>query len=274
MGEDLVSVLLPVHRDNPFLESAIKSILDQDYPYLEILFLDNSREGLDVKAWLKFRNFRYIKVPGEFGLSETLNVGILESTGVFLLRMDYDDVCMPTRVSQQVKFMQDSPEIGISGTFAKVIGSSIDSNVKPGEIISRPSNPDLIDEYLLYKNPLIHPTVIMRKSLILKYRLTYNKKFNSAEDLDLWTRASKYFPIGNIPKPLLHYRIHASQYSRLDGINSRLQSAIIRSRHSARIIFTTRALRNKASRVLVKNFILIVKLRFLKILSGQFKKFG
>lgn len=274
MAEDLVSVLLPVHRDNPFLDPAIMSILNQDYPNLEILFLDNSNEGLDVSAWSKYTKFRYIKVPGNFGLSETLNVGIRESAGVFLLRMDYDDLCMPRRIREQVKFMENNPEIGISGTFAEVIGSSIDSNVKPGEIISRPINPDLINEYLLYKNPLLHPTVIMRKSLVTKYHLTYNKKFDSAEDLDLWARASKYFQIGNIPEPLLQYRIHGSQYSRQDAINSRLQSAIIRSRHSVRIALTSKSLRTKASRVLVKNLIIIMRLKYVKMRSSQFKKFG
>lgn len=274
MAQDLVSVLLPVHRENPFLASAIQSILDQDYSYLEILFLDNSIEGLNVEAWKESTKFRHIKVPGSFGLSETLNFGILQSTGVFLLRMDYDDVCQPNRVREQVDFMQSHPEIGISGTFAEVIGSSIDSNVKPGDVIERPTNPDLIAEYLLYKNPLIHPTVIMRKSLISKYKLTYNKKFDSAEDLDFWARASRHFPIGNIPQPLLRYRIHTSQYSRLDGVNSQLQSATIRRRHALRVFLTSKELRTKALRVFVKSLLLTLRLKFITIFKEKFRKFG
>ena len=120
MAQDLVSVLLPVHRENPFLASAIQSILDQDYSYLEILFLDNSIEGLNVESWKESTKFRHIKVPGSFGLSETLNFGILQSTGVFLLRMDYDDVCQPNRVREQVDFMQSHPEIGQRGDLSRI----------------------------------------------------------------------------------------------------------------------------------------------------------
>jgi len=273
MSDDFVSVLLPVHRENPYLATAIQSLIEQDYQQLEILFLDNSRDGIAEEVWKVSTKIRYIKVPGDFGLSETLNVGIKESTGVFILRMDYDDISLPQRISEQVRFMQANPNIGISGTFAVTIGTNIDSNVKPGEIITRPTNSEDINEYLLYKNPLIHPTVIMRKSLITKFKLIYNKNFDSAEDLDFWARASKFFPIGNIPKPLLQYRIHESQYSRIDGVNSRLQSAIIRSRHASRVVFLHHSLRQKAIRALVRNILLIIKLKFLLSTTRKFRKF-
>lgn len=273
MIEDLVSVLLPVHRNNPYLEEALQSLINQDYPNIEILFLDNSKDGLSPEMWNKSNKIRHIKVPGEYGLSETLNIGIRESAGVFIVRMDYDDVSLPSRVREQVKFMQANEQIGISGTFAQVIGKGIDLNVKPGEIIHRPTNPNALMEYLLYKNPIIHPTVIMRKSLLSKYDLRYNKKFDSAEDLDFWARAVRFFPIGNLAIPLLKYRIHESQYSRLDGINSRLQSAIIRSRHATWVLLTNKDLKTQAAKALVKNLLVVIKLRTSKLISRSFTKF-
>ena len=273
MTNELVSVLLPVHKDNPYLEEAIQSLLEQTYKNIEILFLDNSQNGLDKKIWNKSSKIRHIKLPGNFGLSETLNAGINESRGTFLLRMDYDDVCSSDRIYEQLKYMREHPEVGVCGSFAEVIGMDIDSNIAPGEIINRPTNPDAIIEYLLYKNPLLHPTVLMRSSMIAKYKLTYRKKFDSAEDLDLWARCAKKFKLGNVGLPLIQYRIHESQYSRVDGINSQLQSAVIRRRHSVWVMFHRSLLRKKAVKEFLKNSLKILRLRYIIFFSGGFKKF-
>ena len=273
MSGELVSVLLPVHKDNPYLSEAIDSILRQDYENFEILFLDNSAKGLSEDLWRTSKKIRYIKVPGQFGLSETLNVGIDESRGSFLMRMDYDDLCAPNRISTQLNFLLSRPEMGICGSFAEVIGSNIDRNVSPGEVIRRPISPDEIVEYLLYKNPLIHPTVFMRKSLILKYKMRYRKKFDSAEDLDFWSRSVKHFQLGNVDLPLLKYRIHESQYSRVDGTNSKLQSAIVKQRHAFWVLLHRRDLAFKAAKVILKSSISIAQLYFLKKMSSTFNKF-
>lgn len=273
MTNELVSVLLPAHKDNPYLEEAIQSLLEQTHKNIEILFLDNSKDGLDEKVWNKSSKIRYIKLPGKFGLSETLNAGINESRGTFLLRMDYDDICSPNRIYEQLRYMQEHPEIGVCGSFAEVIGMDIDSNVVPGEIIKRPTNPDAIIEYLLYKNPLLHPTVLMRSSMIAKYKLSYRKKFDSAEDLDLWSRCAKNFDLGNVGLSLIQYRIHESQYSRIDSVNSQLQSALVRRRHSAWVIFHKKPLRKKALKVFLKNSLKILNIKYSILFRSGFRKF-
>jgi glycosyltransferase involved in cell wall biosynthesis len=273
LTEELVSVLLPVHKDNPYLEMAIQSLLEQTYTNVEILFLDNSQKGLPEKIWNKSKIIRHIKISGNFGLSETLNAGIAESRGEFILRMDYDDICTPNRIHEQVKYMKEHPEIGVCGSFAEVIGINIDSNVKPGEIIKRPTEPDSIIEYLLYKNPFLHPTVLMRRSMITRYGLQYRKKFDSAEDLDLWARCARNFGLGNIASPLIQYRIHESQYSRIDGINSQLQSAVIRRGHAAWVIVHKKHLRKKALKAFIKNSIKVLRLKHAVLFQDSFKKF-
>ena len=274
MHSDLVSILIPVHKENPFLREALKSLLDQSYKNIEILFLDNSVAGLDPTIWEVSKLIRYIKVPGEYGLSQTLNVGIKESLGVYIARMDYDDVSYINRIHEQVKFMNLNTNVGICGTFAEVIGLSIDRNVKPGQIITRPTQPESIVEYLLYKNPLLHPTVMMRRELVLKYGLQYREKFDSAEDLDFWVRAVKYFDIANIPIPLIKYRIHESQYSREDGINSQFQGAAIRIRHSFWLVLNFKGHRLKAAKALLKNATKFIRLFFQVKKKSNFKKFG
>jgi hypothetical protein len=54
---------------------------------------------------------------------------------------------------------------------------------------------------------------MMRKSLLDRYRLRYDEKIGFSEDWELWQRAAAYFPLANIPKYLLNYRIHEQSVS-------------------------------------------------------------
>ena len=55
------------------------------------------------------------------------------------------------------------------------------------------------------RTPFVHPSVMMRKDLIVKYNLYYDSNYFT-EDYELWSRAIKYFPIANINQILLLYR--------------------------------------------------------------------
>jgi hypothetical protein len=115
---------------------------------------------------------------------------------------------------------------------------------------------------------------MMRRELVLKHGLHYREKFDSAEDLDFWVRAVKYFDIANLPIPLIKYRIHESQYSREDGINSQFQSAAIRMRHAFWVVFNFKGHRAKAAKAVLKNAIKFIRL-FLQVKKkSNFKKFG
>lgn len=169
---------------------------------------------------MKDERIKYHKLPEELGLAETLNYAMAVAGGKYLARMDYDDVALPSRISEQVKFMEENPEIAISGTFISIIGDSIDKKVLPGEIVKRAVVHEEIELKLLTNNAFFHPTVIFRLSEMRKKALRYQAKYNSAEDLDLWIRASRVVRLANLEKVLLQYRLHPNQYSRLDGETS------------------------------------------------------
>lgn len=228
----LVSITFPIHRYHEYAEEALASILNQDYKEIEVLFLDNSDSGVSEFFDLSNRAIRYLRLPRTFGLSETLNVAIHEARGIYLARMDYDDISLPNRISKQVDYMEENPFVSISGTSILVIGDSIDDNATPGKILSRPTSHHDLKLSLISKNAFFHPTVMFRLSDIRKENLFYRPKYDSAEDLDLWSRASQKLHLGNLDVPLLKYRLHSNQYSRIDGANSNLIAIRVKMRHT------------------------------------------
>jgi glycosyltransferase involved in cell wall biosynthesis len=270
----MISVLLPVHRSGIYLADAIQSIVNQSFSDFEILFLDNSEHGLSEEEWNLSEKIRHIRLPREYGISEALNAGIIESSSKYVARMDSDDISKQNRFELQVSYMESHPNISILGGGIEVIGADLDANVRVGDTVLRSIESAKMQEYLLYKNPIFHPTVIIKREDLIKNNLFYNKKYDAAEDLDLWMRASHKVLIANLDQVVLNYRIHPSQYSREAGINSQFLAAKLRIRHSMWMIFFRPLSSIQAFKVLLKNFQTLAILGRAYKNRPTFNKFG
>lgn len=235
-SESLVSITFPIHGDHQFAQEALNSLLCQTYPNIQIMFLDNSLNGLRRIFDFTDERIDYFRLPAHWGLAETLNFAIDNARGKYLARMDYDDISMPSRIMEQLIFMDENPNVVISGTNIRVIGNAIDRNVKPGQEVKRKFNHDEITNSLLTNNAFFHPTVIFRLEEMKKAKLRYRKSYDSAEDLDLWCRASRVVKLANLDKALLQYRLHPNQYSRLDGSTSNFKANKVRVSHAIWLI--------------------------------------
>lgn len=268
-----ISVLFPAHRVNPFMAEALRSIMNQSFKDFEVLFLDNSVEGIDPANWNFDDRIRHIKLNSRFGLAETLNAGIAISDAEFLARMDYDDISHPERFAKQIQFLETNQDISILGTGAKVIGMDIDDHAKYGDSLRRPHNPSEIVGYLLEKNPLIHPSVMFRSNFFHISSIRYRRSYDGAEDLDFWTRASHVVGIANLDEDLLEYRIHPGQFSREDSLNSVQLALRCRIRHAAWIIIHRPELRLRAIKALARGIIKFVRHYPAMLKTQKFSKF-
>jgi glycosyltransferase involved in cell wall biosynthesis len=268
----LVSVTFPIHKFNEYANESLTSILNQSYKNIEVMFLDNSQNCLQSYFDLSDKRLKYFKLPASFGLAETLNFAIEYATGKYLARMDYDDISATNRICEQVKFMELNKDIAISGTKIEIIGESIDKNVTPGQVVSRELIHEDIVKNLSSKNAFFHPSVIFRLSEIRKYNLRYRASHDSAEDLDLWTRACRVVRLANIDLALVKYRLHPNQYSRLDGDNSNYIANKIRLRHTIWLIKSGKIQFYLGSKTVIRMFLKLI----LTMLQSRkrFKKFA
>jgi glycosyltransferase involved in cell wall biosynthesis len=209
----LISVVMPVYNAEKYLTEAIESILEQTYEYFEFIIIndgstDSSSIIIDSYAEIDSR-IRHVKNKNQ-GISLSLNDGINIAKGEFIARMDADDISLSTRFEEQVKFMENNPEIGVCGTWAKLIG-----DIKDGEYNRPPSNHDELKIRLLFSVCFVHPSVMMRRSLLIKTNNLYDPNFTSAQDYDLWSRLETHTNFSNIPKTLIKYRVLKNSVSAL-----------------------------------------------------------
>lgn len=129
-----------------------------------------------------------------------LNLGLKESSGKYIARMDGDDIALPERFRLEVEFLEKHPNVVVVGGAMNII----DGNESVVGERSYPENPKT---FAIYRSPLAHPTVMMRKDLC-DMGFTYNENLKKAEDLDLWLRyIKKGFKIRNLKERLLNYRV-------------------------------------------------------------------
>ncbi len=205
MSNIKVTVLMPVYNGERFLREAIESILGQTFKDFEFLIINDGSSDNTVSIIQSYKDPRIRLVNNErnLGLIATLNRGISLAEGEYIARMDCDDISMPKRLQRQMDLMGKKKDVGVCGTWSKLIGDS------SGEMCIVPVDHNSIYCALLFESRMVHPSVMFRKSFLDKCEIKYSPEYVAAEDYELWSRAIRQTHFENIPEPLLQYRIHA-----------------------------------------------------------------
>ena len=141
-----------------------------------------------------------IPLEQNVGLGNALNIGLKECNYDFVARMDTDDICMLDRFEKQIKFFENN-DVDIIGSYC----IEVDEYGDRGNLRKMPlTYKDIYDN--LFTCPLIHPTVMFKKSIIEKVG-GYDKALTRRQDYDLWFKCAKAgAKFANIDEPLLLYR--------------------------------------------------------------------
>ena len=203
----LVTVLLPVYNAEKFLSEAIDSILNQTYQNFEFLLINDGSTDTSRAIILNYTDsrIRYLENEKNIGLIHTLNRGIAEAKGSYIARMDADDVSRVDRFIKQVDFLESNPSYGMVGSWCSVINSS--------KKIEYHTSHASLQFALLNYCCFVHPSVMLRKSVLTENQLYFDSNFVHSEDYELWTRLLTITKAANLPEYLLSYREHENQIS-------------------------------------------------------------
>lgn len=223
-----VTVLMPVYNGEKYLKEAIDSILNQTFTDFDYLIInDGSTDSTDsIISGYSDSRIKYIKNEENIGLIKTLNIGFAMIESEYIVRMDADDISFPKRLEKQVNYMINHPDIAVLGTAA--IHFRNDSILKKTKTITRP---DRIRSRLLFSCSLIHPSVIIRNSIIKENQYCYNEEFNAVEDFGLWQKISFNHDISNTKETLIYYRINH------EGVSSQAEKNIARRDESHKRVY-------------------------------------
>ena len=212
------SVLMSVYyKENPlFLSDALNSVYSQTVKPTEVVLVQDGpliKELYDViDSWKNKLNIVDVIMTSNVGLGEALNQGLQLCSYELVARMDTDDIALPTRFEKQIAAF-DSQNIDVCGSWI----SEFDHD--PSTILSIRQVPEYhadITKFARSKNPMNHPSVMFKKTTIVKVGGYQNVLY--FEDYYLWLSLIKNgATLYNIPSPLVHMRAGFNQLSRRSG---------------------------------------------------------
>ena len=114
-SQPLVTVIIASYNHAPYIEQSIQSVLDQTYPNIELLVIDDGSPDDSVERIQRLQHAHGFdfRVQQNQGLTNTLNGVIARAKGSLIVPFGSDDIMMPDRIAVQVAYMDGKPEVGI-----------------------------------------------------------------------------------------------------------------------------------------------------------------
>ena len=200
---ELLSVVIPTHNRPNRLRDAVRSVLDQDYPHLELVVVDDGSEAstADMLDELAAGDSRVLVVSHDRpqGASAARNAGLAVACGELVGFCDDDDVWLPGAATATVAALGRS--IGVVYGFHQVLIEAT------GRLVNfRPpatSSPELMRWINV---PAILFGVVRRANVCDELR--FDTGLISSEDWDMWLRCGDRAPMVLAPAPLYRYVQH------------------------------------------------------------------
>lgn len=223
--------ILAVYNDDKldWLKKAISSI---DLKIIKKIYIGvDGPIDLEINLYLnrldeKF--FRIIKFKENRGLAHVLNdlihLAINSSCKYDLFfRIDADDINLKNRFRSQFDFLLSNPNIDVLGGGAILV----DENENEIGSLFKLNNHENLLKRFPYDSPLIHPTVVFRRKILLNN--IYPTDTIRSEDLALWAKLilqNRQF--ANLEEPLIKHRITNGTIIRRSGLRKSFNELKIR----------------------------------------------
>lgn len=210
----VVSVVMPVYNGETFIGEAIESILSQTYQNYELLIVNDSSTdstGKIIEYYQKLypQKIKTFNIREKGGAFAAINSVLKKCEGKFIALMDSDDISLPDRLRNQVRLLENNPEVIVTGTQAIVIN-------KNGKEIGKkkaPQEDQQIKTEFAFSHPMIHPSCIIRKSLLPNKECIYENKYGVNDDYYTFFKLLNFGKFANTDEVLYEYRIHSDNSS-------------------------------------------------------------
>ena len=205
-----VSVIIPTYNYAQYVGIAVESVLDQSYPDLEILVVDDGSTDKTQATLRPYTPWIHYYYKDNGGTASALNFGITRASGKYICWLSADDIFLPDKIAKQVSLMENQPTLGFSYTSFIVIDGGGNKQYE----VHSPFYGDHREMVIkLMEGCFINgSSVMMRKSAIDQVGL-FDESMATVHDYELWFRLLKSYPCGFLNELLLGYRWHGQNGS-------------------------------------------------------------
>jgi len=114
----LISTVITTKNRHRLVPNAIRSVLAQNYPAIEVIVVDDGSEP-PIELPIDDPRVRLIRNEKSKGLSAARNIGFRASRGEYLSMLDDDDYYLPGKLETQADYLDEHPEVDL--VFSRVV---------------------------------------------------------------------------------------------------------------------------------------------------------
>jgi hypothetical protein len=224
---DSYSVLMPLAPWEPQeqVARALASLEIQTLPPSQVVVSCDGSPPVQLLHLLQEKSLPLELVigPGGEGVGPVLARGLVHCRHELVVRADADDISQPERCAVQVAWMQKNPKVSVLGT---IITEFLDHPEQPISQRWVPIDRIAIARTAYIRNPLNHPSVILRRSSVMA--VGNYRSVPCFEDYDLWLRllaAQGPDVLANLNESLVLARVGVAHLQRRQGLNYALAEA-------------------------------------------------
>lgn len=228
--EPLVTVVVPAYNHEDYVPGCIKSILDQDYPAIELIVInDGSTDDTDarVRELIEGDNldFKYIS-KGNEGLIKTLNLGLRQASGKYFCELASDDMLLPGSIAKRVEYLEANPVLDAVFADGYVMEDSRKTEKRAFEGNSGfDSERHTIEDLLDLRAKIFFATGMIRKE-VLDGLGGFDEDFRYYEDAFTEYQLVMRGKVGYLDEPVMYYRVHSSNVSKTFHLETRREKLL------------------------------------------------
>jgi glycosyltransferase involved in cell wall biosynthesis len=223
----IISIVTPVYNGADYIEDLIQSVINQSYPKIEHLIIDDGSqdEGATVSILKKYPHLRWWSRENR-GQYPTMNEGLLEAAGEIICYISADDLVSQGAVKSAFEFLNANSEF--DGVFG--ITKFMDQAGNP-QAYPRPFQKAPIS-FVPYFAHIPHCSLYIRRPSLLRQKLLFDPSLKYVGDYEWTIRISQSgLKIGFINRELSRVRLHPNQTSQKNLKASSVEKQQVLKRH-------------------------------------------
>jgi len=211
----LVSAVTPSFNQSAYLEQAIRSVLEQDYPDVEYMVMDGASTDGSVDIIRKYSSrLVYWASEKDSGQADAINKGMRRARGEIVAWLNSDDYYLPGAIKSAVTALESNPQ-------AVMVYGNMLAVDQTGQTINQLRYRQLTLEDLLCFQIVGQPAVFMRRTAFEKAG-GLDLNFHFMLDHQLWIKLAAQGSIVHVNQtwsaaryhPLAKNRLKAAEFGR------------------------------------------------------------
>jgi len=215
-----VSLITGCYNGEKFIENCFNSILEQTYPNIEVIFVDDGStdNSLEIatayKPKFSEKGFEFIIISQE-NMGFYPQSGIKISTGKYITTLDIDDLLLPESIQKRANLLEKNPEYAVARSNGYVVYQH-DASPPSELLINDPENENenVFENLIFAKTTNIPGTYMVRADVLFEY---YPDKIvpmdRYTQNLQILLPVTYNRKVGFVPEVLMHYYRHEEAFT-------------------------------------------------------------